>query len=56
MAAGSRFGYALISLFVGGSSAAAYRDVLDEIGAHVTVDVSILRAELQRLRAEHLTA
>jgi methanogenic corrinoid protein MtbC1 len=45
-----------VSLFVGGSSANAYRDVLEEIGAHVTVDVSVLRAELQEQRSAHLTA
>jgi methanogenic corrinoid protein MtbC1 len=45
-----------VTLFVGGASAEGYRDVLDEIGARVTVDVSVLRAELQELRAASLTA
>jgi methanogenic corrinoid protein MtbC1 len=45
-----------VSLFVGGSSAGAYRVALDEIGARVTVDISILRAELQELRAADMTA
>jgi DNA-binding transcriptional MerR regulator/methylmalonyl-CoA mutase cobalamin-binding subunit len=45
-----------VTLFVGGASANGYREVLDEIGAHVTVDVSILRSELQELRAAHMTA
>jgi methanogenic corrinoid protein MtbC1 len=45
-----------VSLLVGGASANAYREVLDEIGAVVTPDVTSLRAELQRLRAEPGTA
>jgi len=45
-----------VTLFVGGASANGYREVLDEIGAHATVDVSIMRAELQELRAAHMTA
>lgn len=45
-----------VSLLVGGASAHAYREVLDDIGALVTPDVSNLRAELQKLRAAHVTA
>lgn len=44
-----------VALLVGGASAGAYREALDEIGAPFTADVSILRAELQKLRAEHVT-
>jgi methanogenic corrinoid protein MtbC1 len=45
-----------VTLFVGGASANGYRKALDEIGARVTVDVSVLREELQELRAAHMTA
>jgi methanogenic corrinoid protein MtbC1 len=45
-----------VALMVGGASANAYREALDEIGALVTVDVSSLRAELQNLRAQHVKA
>lgn len=45
-----------VSLLVGGASAHAYREVLDEIGALLTPDISTVRAELQKLRAEHVTA
>ena len=45
-----------VTLFVGGASVNGYREVLDEIGASVTVDVSILREELKELRAADITA
>jgi methanogenic corrinoid protein MtbC1 len=44
-----------VALLVGGGSAAAYRELLDEIGATVTSDIPALRLELQRLRTGGLT-
>lgn len=43
-----------VSILVGGGSAGAYREVLDEIGALVTADITTLRAELRTLRAENV--
>ena len=41
-----------VSFFVGGAAANAYREVLDEVGAHCIADLSSLRVELQKLRTE----
>jgi methanogenic corrinoid protein MtbC1 len=43
-----------VSLLVGGASAGAYLEVLDDFGATVAADVAALRTELQRLRTESL--
>ena len=43
-----------VPLIVGGASANAYRETLDEIGARITADLPALREELRKLRAEHV--
>lgn len=40
-----------VSLLIGGDSAKAYSDVLEEIGAGYTADVATLRSELRKIRA-----
>jgi cobalamin-dependent methionine synthase I len=43
-----------VPVLVGGASAHAYRESLEEIDAVIAADVASLRAELQKLRAEPL--
>jgi methanogenic corrinoid protein MtbC1 len=40
-----------VALFAGGASAPSYREVIEEIGGQVVVDVSIFREELRKLRS-----